>query len=306
MIGTVVQPRSPWMTSTPSMSGRPRSSTTRSGWPVGGLAQRGGAVGGDVDLVVAGAQVDPQGAQDLRLVVDDEDAGHVRLLRPRRARPVGGRRAAGSAAIMVSPPPGVSSGSSVPPIASARPRDRARPSPTPVCVVAVAEPLERQEDPVARPRRDAGAAVDDPQLDLVAVRAGGDRAAAARAGCSAAALAMRLTRTRSSSAGSAQHLGQVVGDVGRDVGRPAGRGRRGRAGRPPPAPIGCGVHAERAGLQPAHVEQVRRPAGRAGPATRRRWPAARRGPRRRPVDVVAAQAARPRPWPRPAGCAGRG
>ena len=33
---------------------------------------------------------------------------------------------------MVSPPPGVSSGTSVPPMASARPRERARPSPTPV------------------------------------------------------------------------------------------------------------------------------------------------------------------------------
>ena len=32
---------------------------------------------------------------------------------------------------MVSPPPGVSSGSSDPPIASAKPRDSARPSPTP-------------------------------------------------------------------------------------------------------------------------------------------------------------------------------
>jgi len=37
---------------------------------------------------------------------------------------------------MVSPPPGVSSGSSVPLIASVRPRDNARPSPTPVVSVS--------------------------------------------------------------------------------------------------------------------------------------------------------------------------
>ena len=43
-----------------------------------------------------------------------------------------GAGAAGSDRVMVRPPPGVSSGSSVPPIASVRPRDRARPSPTPV------------------------------------------------------------------------------------------------------------------------------------------------------------------------------
>ena len=46
---------------------------------------------------------------------------------------------------MVSPPPGVSSGARVPPIASARPRDSARPRPDAGVVVPVAEPLERQE-----------------------------------------------------------------------------------------------------------------------------------------------------------------
>ena len=37
-------------------------------------------VGGGDHVVVPGGQVDPQGAQDLRLVVDDEDAGHRRSL----------------------------------------------------------------------------------------------------------------------------------------------------------------------------------------------------------------------------------
>ncbi len=39
---------------------------------------------------------------------------------------------AGRDSVMVSPPPGVSSGSSVPPMASVSPRDRASPRPTPV------------------------------------------------------------------------------------------------------------------------------------------------------------------------------
>ena len=48
--------------------------------------------------------------------------------------------------------------------------------------------------------------------------------------------------------------------------------------------------AERAGLQPAHVEQVLDQPGRAGPGTPRRWRAARPGRRSLKVDVGAAQA----------------
>jgi hypothetical protein len=47
-------------------------------------------------------------------------------------RPDRGSAAAGSEMVMVSPPPGVFSGSSVPPIASVKPRDTVSPSPTPV------------------------------------------------------------------------------------------------------------------------------------------------------------------------------
>src|SRR5262249_8266997 len=44
---------------------------------LGDRAQRLGTVGGGDHLVLAGGQVDPQRAEDLRFIVDDEDAGHV-------------------------------------------------------------------------------------------------------------------------------------------------------------------------------------------------------------------------------------
>ena len=76
-IGTVLHPRSPRITSTPSMPGSPRSSTTTSGWWPAASVERVLAVGREVDVVAAGAQVDPERAQDLRLVVDDQHARHV-------------------------------------------------------------------------------------------------------------------------------------------------------------------------------------------------------------------------------------
>ena len=44
---------------------------------VGGRLQGAAAAARGHDLVVAGLQVDPQRPQDLRLVVDDQDAGHA-------------------------------------------------------------------------------------------------------------------------------------------------------------------------------------------------------------------------------------
>ena len=76
------------------------------------------AVGREVDVVAARPQVDAERAQDLRLVVDHQDAGHD----GETSRPMS----------MVTPPPGVSSTMIVPPIASTNPRATARPSPTPV------------------------------------------------------------------------------------------------------------------------------------------------------------------------------
>ena len=71
---------------------------------------------GEVDRVAPRAEVGRERTEDLRLVVDREDPRHS---------------AARSRATIVSPPPGVSSASSSPPIASTKPFATARPSPTP-------------------------------------------------------------------------------------------------------------------------------------------------------------------------------
>ncbi len=68
---------------------------------------------------------------------------------------------------MVSPPPGVSSGSSDPPIAFGEAAGQREAKPHAGGVVVVAEPLERDEDPHPVGLRDAGAAVHHQQLDPV-------------------------------------------------------------------------------------------------------------------------------------------
>ena len=159
---------------------------TRSGGWAAAAASASVPVAARAHLVVAGAQVDAQGPQDLRLVVDDEDAGHRRCLVCVRAGPgaAGGDagRRRGSETTMVSPPPGVSSGSRVPPMASARPRDSASPRPTPVVLSVSPRRWNGQEDPVPVVGRDAGAAVDDPDLDPVAEPAAGQVRRACSAG----------------------------------------------------------------------------------------------------------------------------
>ena len=136
MIGTAVQPRRPRIDLDAVDAGQPEVEDDDVGM-VRGRERRAPSSPRrrDVDVVAARPEVDPERAQDLRLVVDDEDA------RSRAAsqaeRPSSARR------------PGVSSTSSSPPIASTNPRATARPSPTPVAVRAVAEPLERHEHALA-------------------------------------------------------------------------------------------------------------------------------------------------------------
>ena len=115
--------------------------------------QRPLAVGRGLDVVAPRAQVRAQAAEDLRFVVDDQDARHGSAL---------------NASTIVSPPPGVSSTSTSPPIASTNPRATARPRPDPVARRAIAQPLERLEHALAFVERDARAAIDDPELDAAA------------------------------------------------------------------------------------------------------------------------------------------
>src|SRR5687767_5766511 len=88
----------------------------------GGGAQRSGATRRGHDLVAAHRQVDPQRAQDLRLVVDHQDRGHD-------GETAG---AAASSTSTVRPPPGVSVAWIDPPIASMKPLATERPRPTPM------------------------------------------------------------------------------------------------------------------------------------------------------------------------------
>ena len=86
---------------------------------------------------------------------------------------------------MVRPPPGVASGLQGAAHGLGQPAGQGEAEADAGVVVAVAEALERQEDPVPVGGRDAGAVVDDPDLDRAGVLAGGDRGRLVRAGCSA-------------------------------------------------------------------------------------------------------------------------
>ena len=142
---------------------------------------------------------------------------------------------------MVSPPPGVVSGVSAPPIASARPRDRASPSPTPVSLSRSPRRWNGRKTRSRSADRDARAAVDDPHLDGPGVLAGGDHRRLVRAGCSAARCDSRLTRIRSSRAGSACTSGRSSGMWTATAAPGRARGRPAPWRRPRRRSIGCGA-----------------------------------------------------------------
>ena len=75
---------------------------------------------------------------------------------------------------MVSPPPGVFSGLEGAAHGLGQAAGQGEAEPDAGRVVAVAEALEGQEDPLPVGVRHAGPAVDDPELDPAAVGAGGD------------------------------------------------------------------------------------------------------------------------------------
>ena len=143
-----------------------------------GTLTRGGrqglfAVGSGHHVVPTGAQVRAEPAHDLGLVVDDQHPGHPPTSAGGWAdasgeRHTGSARPSGNATTIVRPPPGVSSGVRVPPIASTKPTGHREPEADAVDTRAVAEPLERLEDPLTVLGRDAGPSIDHPQLDPAA------------------------------------------------------------------------------------------------------------------------------------------
>jgi hypothetical protein len=129
---------------------------------VRGLAQRGDAVSGYVEVVVAGAQVDAHGPQDLGFVVDDQDAGHdcgpaagggAQGVNAAGDRWVGGLVIGHCASFGCGwcgggqgKDPGQAAagcvvGDRVPSMASVSPRVRASPRPTPAAAAATAQSL---------------------------------------------------------------------------------------------------------------------------------------------------------------------
>ncbi len=116
MIGSLLHARIPRITSTPSMPGSPRSMIATSGLRSAAIESALSPSARGQHVVAARAEVGPEPAQDLRLVVDHQHARHGATSNPMT---------------MVSPPPGVSSIRRSPPMASTNPRATARPSPTP-------------------------------------------------------------------------------------------------------------------------------------------------------------------------------
>ena len=116
MIGTSVQPRRPRMTSTPSIVGQPEVDDDQVRVLPRRDRERLLPRRRQIDVVVPRAEVRRERAKDLRLVVDDEDPRHAD---------------ASSRTTIVRPPPGVSSTSMSPPIASTKPLATASPRPTP-------------------------------------------------------------------------------------------------------------------------------------------------------------------------------
>ena len=243
MIGTCVQPRRPRITSTPSMPGRPRSRMTTSGCWRAASVERLLAGRGEVDVVAACAQVVAEGAADLRLVVDDEDRGSSPDA-PRR--PDDHRRAHRRAC---------------PRARSRRPSPRRTREPRRGrgrrrAVGLVAEPLEGLEHALALGR---GGIPGPRSMTRMSTPSGRPRprrpAPALRRRVTRTALAMMLASARSSSAGVGEDRRQRLGHVDVDRGPRAPR-LASAAGTTSSSPTGARASSTRAGLQPAHVEQV--------------------------------------------------
>ncbi len=124
----------------------------------------------------------------------------------------------------------------------------------PGAVRRVAEPLERLKHLVTLAVRDARPVVDDAQLDPFALLAGGDQRRPVRRTI-VQRVADQVDQDPLEQAGVGRGRGQVIGDAHDDrAARLTDFVQRGRDRVLQPHPRCC--HAERTGLQPAHVEQV--------------------------------------------------
>ena len=153
----------------PAPVGEDEVEDDRLGRANGGGRQRRLGGRGRVDLVAGAAEGRLERAQDLRLVVDDEDA------RPARHAATGsGGSATGRASANEAPCPGCDSAQTRPPFASANPRAMARPRPVPGASVPAAVGLEGVEDALEIGLGDARALVDDAQDDVLSRVRGAD------------------------------------------------------------------------------------------------------------------------------------
>ena len=239
MIGMRVQPRSPRMTSTPSMPGKPEVEDDEVGVLARGERQRRLARRREVDLVTARLQVRPERAQQLRLVVDDEDAAHS---------------AARSRSTIVRPPPGVSSTS----IVAAHRLDEAlgdgETEAHALAVRRVAETLERHEHAVALVARHPRAPVGDADVDEPVDRAGGDPGVRAL-GREANGVLDDVRERALEQPGIGEDARQRLGDVELDVS--VFEAEAVECGREDLLePDRHRADLERASLDPAHVEEV--------------------------------------------------
>ncbi len=142
---------------------------------------------GRVDVVAARAEVRDERAQDLRFVVDDEDACHGAALQ----RDDGGRSSAGGVLELE--------------LAAHRRHEAARDCEAESdasAAIEIAQPLERLEDTIALGGRDAGTTVDDAQHDAILHRSRLARGPVGRVGTTSSAFSTRFAITRSRSTAS--------------------------------------------------------------------------------------------------------
>ena len=231
------------MTSTPSMPGRPEVEDDRVGVVAGRQVERRLAVGGEVDVVAADAQVDAERAADLGLVVDDEDAAHpsARGKRHRHGEPA----ARGVVdAELGRPSPRRTRGR---PPGRARRRRRCGLSPSRWNGWNIASRCSAAH---------AGPAVDDAQVDRrpeasrPTTRTGWSR------GDHCERVLDHVGDGPLEEAGVGVHPGQRLGDVEHDPARARRAARPGPAARPLRSPRRGSTGSSVPGLQPAHVEEV--------------------------------------------------